>query len=243
MTIVDVRSFFAERRKEVEAYIQFLEQLDKATQRGLPQFKGSRAVISADQQKILYSSIYLQLYNLVEATVSQCLAAVSEAASDGTHRPQELNESLQIEWIKTVARTAEDLNQEHRLKTAIAMYDYLIKESVIHTFQISSGGGGNWDDKEIESLMARLGCRFAINQKISSAAKRHVRDEMGALKLVKVRRNNLAHGSVSFVDCADGVDVGELKSLVKAVISYLQAVIVNVTRFVSKDLFLQRQTA
>ena len=98
--------FFEERYREVEAYLDLLSQLEKAAQAGPPRLTGADGPISASQQKILYSSVYLQLYNLVEATVSRCIEAVSSAAeSGGKWRPEHLNAALQQEWVRTVART------------------------------------------------------------------------------------------------------------------------------------------
>ena len=60
---------FEDRRQEIEAYLALLEVLDREVQSGRPPTIGETA-ITARQQRILYSAVYLQLYNLVEATVT-----------------------------------------------------------------------------------------------------------------------------------------------------------------------------
>jgi len=59
---------FEERLHEIDAYLDLLDALQRQAQSGPP--KIGDFVITAQQQKILYSSVYLQLYNLVEATAT-----------------------------------------------------------------------------------------------------------------------------------------------------------------------------
>jgi len=64
---------FEERLIEIESYLELLEALENQVQEGLPQFGGDGSTITVQQQRILYSSVYLQLYNLVESTVTKCV--------------------------------------------------------------------------------------------------------------------------------------------------------------------------
>ena len=59
---------------------------------------------------------------------------------------------------------------------------------------------------------------------------------MGALKLVKDRRNGLAHGALSFVDCSDGVTVVELKKLATAVGDYLKEAVECFVKFIQFEI-------
>ena len=108
MRTAELRQFFDERFVEVEAYLVFLETIEDASRSGPPRIADVDVTITATQQKILYSNLYLQLYNLVEATVSRCLEAVSSAAvsNSGNWQAADLNESLRREWVRA-ARTSE----------------------------------------------------------------------------------------------------------------------------------------
>lgn len=227
MNAVDLVSFFDERFAEIESYLTFLQEVEDAARSGPPKIEGATTPITAPQQKILYSSLYLQLYNLVEATVSQCINAVTEAATSNLTqwRAADLNESLRREWVRAVARTHISLTPENRLESAVAMCEHLIGQLPVTELTIEVGGGGNWDDEAIEKFSARVGCTLAITEATKRAVKRPERDDLGAMKLVKNRRNNLAHGSISFVDCAEGVAVTELRRVSQAVGSYLREAI------------------
>lgn len=240
MSTSDLARFFEERFGEIQEYLTLLQEIEDAARSGPPRIEGSTSRITASQQKILYSSVYLQLYNLVEATISRCLDAVCDAAADGSRwRPADLNSSLQREWIRVSAQTHIDLSPDHRLERAVAVCTQLIEQLPIDQFKIEAGGGGNWDDDGIEKISKRVGCQLRISRATRTAVKRHLRDDLGALKLVKNRRNGLAHGSLSFVDCADGVAVDELRAMVDAVGEYLREAIGCFASYVSLFEFLQ----
>ncbi|HVA50081.1 MAG TPA: MAE_28990/MAE_18760 family HEPN-like nuclease [Pirellulales bacterium] len=223
---------FDERLQEIEAYLQLLEALERQVQLGPPIIGG--APITAQQQKILYSSVYLQLYNLVEATANWCINAVTAAAADGARwTAADLDSRLRREWVRTTARTHVDMGYDSRLTTAIAFCDGIIKASPIGAWNVEKGGGGNWDDREIEEISERIGCELSISRPIEAAAKRRIREDMGSLRLVKYLRNRLAHGQISFEECGDGVTVPDLVDIKDRTAGYLREVIAAFERYIA----------
>lgn len=236
MATIELVPFFEERYAEIEAYLSFLKNVEEATREGAPRFRGTNTPITTEQKKILNSSFYLQLYNLVEATVLRCLDAVVVAIEEAERLPGELSIELRTEWVRSIARTHGGLGPEKRLEAALDLCEQLLQQMPIKDFKIEPGGGGNWDDSTIEKLCERVGCGLTISAEVVRAAKRHVRDDLGALKLVKNRRNGLAHGSLSFVDCSDGVTVAELRGLAAAVGNYLREAVGCFTNFIKLEI-------
>jgi MAE_28990/MAE_18760-like HEPN len=228
---------FEERLQEIDAYLDLLSALEQQVQTGPPSLGG--IPITAQQQRILYSSVYLQLYNLVEATVTWCISAVSTAAnSGGTWRPGDLSADLRREWVRSTARTHIVLTQEHRLNSAVEMCNTLVEALPLAAWAVQTGNGGNWDDWEIESITARLGLELRISPEVYKAAKRKIRDDKSALVFIKDVRNRLAHGSVSFDQCGDGVTVIDLREIKERTASYLKEVIVAFSSFIGSYEFL-----
>ena len=222
----DLATGFEERLAEVDAYLDFLSAMEAQAQQGPPRLQNAEHPITTQQQKILYSSLYLQLYNLVEATVSRCIEAVATAAKENARwKPGDLSNALRREWVRVIARTHVDLTSEHRLEHALQLCDHLIASLPINAFDIYKGGGGNWDDSEIEALSKRLGFQLSVSQPVYSAIKRPFRDDLGPLALVKELRNRLAHGSISFAQCADDVTVARLVELKERTVNYLKEVV------------------
>ncbi len=224
--MTDLNAGFQERLAEVDAYLHFLTTMELRAQHGPPRLEGAEHPITTQQQRILYSGVYLQLYNLVEATMSRCIEAVAAAARDnGRWTPGDLSGDLRREWVRATARTHVDLTPQNRLERALRLCDHLVASLPIETFDIDQGGGGNWDDLEIEEFSKRLGCQLVVSQPVYSAVKRPFRDDLGPLALVRQLRNRLAHGSISFAQCSEDVTVERLTDLKNRTVNYLSEVV------------------
>ncbi len=228
---------FNDRLQEIDAYLDLLDALERQVQVGPPKIGG--AAITAQQQKILYSSVYLQLYNLVEATATWCVDAVATAAAEGERwRPGDLSAGLRREWVRTTARTHTDLNYDNRLGSASALCERLIHALPVDAWQVEKGGGGNWDDNEIEIITKRIGCKLRISPTVYSRIKRKIRDDKSPLALVKYLRNRLAHGSLSFSECGDGVTAVELREIKELTEMYLREVVGAFRSYIDEYHFL-----
>lgn len=228
---------FEERLQEIEAYLDLLEALEVQAGGGLAPRIGE-ALITTQQQKVLYSSVYLQIYNLVEATVTWCVDAVCSAAADGGRwRPGDLAETLRREWVRSIARTHTELSTQNRLDSTLRLFQHLVQGLPVEAWEIEKGGG-NWDDEQIELIVRRLGFELQISPQVHTGIKRPIRDDKGPLKLVKDLRNRLAHGSISFSECGDGITVVDLKDLKEKTANYLREVVAAFERFIASHDYL-----
>lgn len=240
--MIDLRTDFQERVNEVDAYMKLVTAIEHAAQQGTPILrnrKGDVSTVEPLQQKIIYGGVYIYLYNLVEATVSRCIAAIENAASAASRwRADDLSTQLRSEWVRSVARTHEDLATENRFKAAIDMCEHLVAMLPV-SIKIERGGGGNWDDIAIARVANRIGVQLQLNVATESRIKRHVRDNKGPLALIKHLRNKLAHGEMSFSECGDGRTSTELEELVSLTKNYLEEVITSFETFIARYEFLQ----
>lgn len=225
MKLIEQR--YQDRLAEIESYLDFLDELDKLIKSGMA--SGGQEIpisVTVTQQRILYSSVYLQLYNLVEATVTNCLEAVSQAAlSTATWLPGDLTDELRREWVKHIAKTNLDMGPEKRLQQAIALCDHMVASLPVLGFDIEKGGGGNWDEDQIKKIAERLGFQLKVKKATYEGVKKVMRDDMGAMALIVSLRNKLAHGSLSFVECGRDDTPTELRTLTKRVTAYMGEVV------------------
>ena len=221
--MTSVTQTFDDRLLEIEAYLDLLEAFDRQLREGPPKIGGDH--ISVQQQQILYSAVYLQLYNLVEVTVTRCVNAVRAAASESQRwKPADLSKRLREEWVTLKAETNIPLNEANRRQRAVELCEHLVDNLPV-TWPDDTNRRGNWDDDQIEKMSARLGCELQISADATEAVKRPIHDEKGALKLIRDRRNRLAHGSLSFAECGADVTIEDLRKTKDCAVLYLKEVI------------------
>ncbi len=228
--------FFNERLEEIETYLDLLDALDRQVQGGPPEIGG--APITVRQQRILYSAVYLQLYNLVEATVTWCTEAICDAAATGGQwQTADLSTELRREWVRLTARTHLPLNEDNRLTYAAEAMEKLIRSEPV-SWPSDRARKGNWDDDEIAALSEKLGCELRLSPEVRTAVKQPIRDDKGPLRLIRELRNRLAHGSLSFEECGTGVTVGDLRATKEKTVLYLRAVVEAFGTHVDEHRFL-----
>ena len=229
---------FDERVEEIDAYIKLLEVIERSAQNGPPEIDGE--VVTTRQQRMLYSAVFLQLYNLVEATATWCVSAVTTATtSSGVWTVDQLEPPIRKEWVRTKARTHVILNPDNRHTTSIAFCDLLLQGGNISAWDIEKGSGGNWDIAEIEAISNRIGCALEISPDVYRAAKRHFRDDKNSLLYIKDLRNQLAHGSISFEQSGENLTVSDLKDLKERTVNYLGEVVQSFSTYVARFMFLE----
>jgi hypothetical protein len=120
-----LRANFQEHSKEINDYLDFLLLLENETKNGLPKIGDN--VISPQQVYSLYSSAFVQIYNLVEGTVSKCIQAVCAGIiQDKKHTPADLSDAMRKEWLRFRAQTHYDIVPDKRLRKL----ESILKEAV-----------------------------------------------------------------------------------------------------------------
>lgn len=229
---------FDERLAEVEAYLVFLEELEAASLTGAPKFDGAGQPLTQQQTEILKAGIFVQLYNLVEAMMTKVLEALAQASIAGGWLPAQLTKTFRQEWVKVVAQVNVEMNAESRLSYAVLLADQFVTAQPLQPFKLKKGGGGNWEDAEIERMLANLGLRLVLAPTVRVAVKRPYRDKLGVLGLVKKLRNDLAHGSISFAECGQNETTVGLRDVANRTAMYMRTVVRAAERYIDRHEFL-----
>lgn len=240
--MINVRADFQERVEEVEEFLGLVAAIEHSAQNGVPLVRAGASDevtrVTPRQQKLLYAGVYLHLYNLVEATVCRCIAAIEEAASaNSVWRAGDLSDEMRSEWVRTMAQTHKMLNDNHRLEAALKLCNHLIEMLPVEV-TISQGAGGNWDDEQIFDFTKRLGLALKLTPKTQKDVKSSYRDNKGALATIKELRNKLAHGAMSFTECGEGHTAAQLTTLKDATVQYLSEVVGGFEAFIQRCEYL-----
>lgn len=176
---------FEDRKEEINFYYSIMIEIE-SDEGHIETIDNNRLV------KIMKSNLLLMLYNLVEAcVVSGMMEIYEDLKNDGCSYSSVISEIQNI-WAKyeineiydpTTERTA----YENRVQRII---QNITTESPIILPRDALGVSGNLNAKKIKELCDRHRIRYRLETRGES------------LERVKLERNNLAHGDVSFSDCA-----------------------------------------
>ncbi len=237
-----VRTTFNERVSDIESYFELVKNIEIAISQSSATFNvnGGLYNITPDQQKIMYSGIYLHLYNLVEATMNMLIDALernAQAALGGDVAL--LSESLRSLYVKSVTQPHDDaLSYEAKLARSLSLFKQVLQiEPAIIKFP--AGGGGNWDYAEIRKFSDSVGVRIVLPRNLNRLVQRPIRNEKAPLRLVKDVRNNLAHGSISFKDCGADHVSSDFRALIDIVKEYLSNVLDAYDLYITSGQFRQ----
>jgi hypothetical protein len=222
-----LRRDFHTKAREIRTYIRLLSVLDapQATASG----GGVTMPVGGGLFQVMKAGVFLHLYNLVEATVSVSLRRIGEAIKEEGATYGRLNEKWRRAWIKQEAQTSGGLAPDKRLELALALCDRVVRDFVIDF--VPDVNTGNLDDRRIEDVAKAYGVELRIRPKVVGLVKFQVLNDQGALGLVRVKRNTLAHGQESFSDCGRAYTVAELRRHTIVTILYLRDVIASFERF------------
>jgi len=237
--LADLETSFDERLAEVEAYLTFLEEMETAAQSGPPRFGETGAPLTQLQAEILRAGVFVQLYNLVEATMTKCLDAIAQASIDGQWIPGQLTPAFRKEWVRVFAAVGVPMNPDKRLEYAVRLTDLLVANRGLEPFKLEKGGGGNWDDEMIEGMLAKLGVQLVLAPTVRVAAKRPYRDQLRVMRVIMKLRNDLAHGNISFAECGQNETSLSLREVTKSAAMYLRTVVRAIGRFIQRHEYLE----
>lgn len=201
-------SIFSDRNKEIEFYFLVMVDINN----------GNPNIHTADNTrfyKILKSNFLLMLYNLVEACIVSGMMEIYESLrNDGCSYNQVIQEIQKI-WLKN------KINEIYGPATIQIAYENRVQQ-IIQDITINSpiilskkalGISGNLDAKKIKDVCDKHRIRYRLKTQGES------------LELVKRGRNNLAHGDVSFSDCARELTISDLENIKNEVILFLKDIL------------------
>ena len=218
-----VKQNFRERCREIERYLKTLRFIEERGSEIISRNQKFKYKIDLTTQHVLKASVFLHLYNLIESTITSCLARVAERINELSLTYLDLTKEWQSAWLREQGKTNAALNPEKRLNLMLDVCEDVAKKVSID-FRPSLASG-NLDDDRIEKIAKRHGVEIKLSSTIMKPVKVAVVNDDGPLRVIRKRRNLLAHGFSSFSDCGKSVSVNDLRRWRITVIRYLCGVI------------------
>jgi hypothetical protein len=226
-----IKQLFLEREQEVDAHLSFIKSLidSKASKFARVDADGnvtlSEYVIDRNTLKTLIASGFLHIYNLVESTMTNTLDAIHVHLMNEEIQFEALNGSIKQLCFKNFKKTS---------AADVRDYIYPIARGMLHLgYDKKRLFSGNIHANIIKDKAKEYG--FEIAQHDRSQSKNGDR-----LELVLERRNDLAHGNLSFSECGSEASIDELIEIKNEACIYLSAVIEGVKNYLIEEDYLEK---
>lgn len=214
-------TLFEDRAKEIEFYYSIMVEIDNES-------GNIQTIDNGRFLKILKSNFLLMLYNLVEACVASGMMEIYEKLKNSGSSYGELISEIRAIWSnyeigKVYSNLAGKSAYEERVQLII---NHVIASQPIALNKEALGISGNLDARAIKRLCDKHRIRYVAS------------DDDGCLKIVKDKRNNLAHGDESFGDCARDMSIADLEHIKDEVSRFIRGILDGMKEYYDNKRYL-----
>ena len=229
------REILNDRIEEINSHLSFIYTVQSEGASLLARFDKKEAFkiihyeLSRDFIRTQTATTFLLLYNAVESVMTELLDAIHVTLVESSVSYADLKPCLQSRLIKSFkSRILEPDNNVFLSGEMNTIFEEVVARSYIKEKFFS----GNITKKVIENCSQDFGFSIAEHDKSISKNGKY-------LSLIKDKRNELAHGSLSFKECGKEVTVEELQGYTRSIEEYLSAVITGVGDYLDNALYLE----
>jgi hypothetical protein len=226
----DVINQFESRVKEIDIYFDFISDVivNQAELLFPKKSKNKYKPIDSELSKILKANAFLLLYNIVESSIKQSIEEIYNSLNKENVKYGKVTDEIKKKWIEL---NYKNFKSEPYVAEKIFEVISTMEEDIINmTFNSAKTISGNVDSRKVKEFSKTYGF---------SAKTHHTTDDGNKLYLVKNKRNDLAHGTISFCDCGKEYTIDEILAIKKQVIAYVRNILKNVSKFIDDKKYIK----
>lgn len=214
-------SIFEDRKSEIEFYYSIMIEINNESD-------NIKTIDNSRFFKISKSNFILMLYNFVEAcTVNGMLEIYQNLRVDACTYNDVIDEIKNI-WSKNKVSeiygpTTSQLTYENRVKDII---NDITTNNPIVLSKNALGISGNLDARKIKSICDAHKIRYVVQ------------NDGASLKQIKDKRNDLAHGDMSFSNCARDLTIEDLGNIKDEVFNFLSGILGGMKKYHDDKLYI-----
>lgn len=213
---------FQDRKEEINFYYSIMVEIE-TSDGDITTIDNNRLI------KIMKSNFLLMLYNLVEACIVSGMMEIYEnLKNDGCSYGSVISEIQNI-WSKR------EINEIYGPATERSAYENRVQRIIQNITEASPivlsrdalGISGNLNAKKIKEICDNHRIRYRLETRGES------------LERIKLERNNLAHGDVSFSDCARDFSLNDLDTIRDEVFLFLGGILDGMKKYYDEKQYRQ----
>lgn len=171
--------------------------------------------VTQEMQCALKAEFLILLYNIVESTICDCLNTLYDSIADENLTYSEVTQEIRNMWRLSLKRGS---NPDYQ-KT-----DLELEDTRIVFERLSINISGSLDLRKIIEVFSKHGCTIDESNREKYA---------DSFLIVKNKRNNLAHGNISFSECGSFYMISDLLKFKNDIIRGLQEIVIQVREHIS----------
>ena len=203
-----------------EVILEFINKLDQSS------------IFKDDYLKIIKANIILMIYNLVESSIMGGILEIYGQVKEDGKSYNEVCDEIQSIWFSFKFNQVYDKKahyNSYRDKAREIITD-IMNSNTIELDRKATDISGNLDADKIRDLCKNHGIRYSLSP-----------DTRGGyvLKDVKDKRNYLAHGTMSFVECGRDYTIEELEKIKNETKIFINDILLGMKEYYDNKLYLK----
>lgn len=223
---------FEQRVNEIDLYYQALQKMNEMVMNKRISDE-NKDVFTDDFIKILKSNSILMVYNLVESSIMGGIVTIYDTLKSRNISYYSVCKEIQQIWFDFQFNQIFDPNTNHNSykDKASKIVDEILNQSTLKLTRKAANISGNLDAKKIRQICKNHGIHFTPPKECRGGS---------ALSQVKDKRNDLAHGTISFMECGRDFSVNDIIKIKDETILFLRSVLGSMKKYYEDGLFLKK---
>lgn len=205
---------FDERIEEINTYYISLEKLQELQVSS----EIHHEYTSDEFLKILKANALLMIYNLVESTVMGGILEIYDKFKQEGLTYNTVRKEIKDIWFSYKFKQVykESAHYYSYKDKALEIVNAVILGETIELDRKAADISGNLDAQQIRNVCKDHGIRFTTEESCNGGA---------VLEAVKDRRNDLAHGTLSFAECGRDYTLNDLEEIKDQTVTFLKGLL------------------
>ncbi|MCK5925326.1 MAG: hypothetical protein KAG10_05485 [Methylococcales bacterium] len=211
---------------EINDFLELIKFFDKTEK--ITDESGNIYSINESLKNTLKGKVFLLLYNLIESTLRESITHIHDVLKDEEIHFNQLRHEFRKEILNRAK--SDKIGVDNLCKsTALDISTQLLAA----TFRAKIIFSGNIDHQEV--------CKQAKIYGLKTGSEYQQTKHGKSLELIKDKRNDLAHGNVSFSEIGKSYSVEQMNEFSQEVINYLESITTHISNaLIQKDYLEQK---
>lgn len=216
-----IYDMFNERVEEINLYFEALKELDSES---FQRTENAQHYYNDNFIKILKANTLLMIYNLVESTVMGGILEIYDRVRQEGLTYAGVCSEIKYIWFSYKFRQVYDQQAHYNSYKgkALEIVNSILTGEIIELDRKATDISGNLDAQQIRNVCSEHGIHFRAKEGSHGGT---------VLGTVKEKRNDLAHGTLSFAECGRDYSIDELWNIKEQTVLFLEGLLEGMKKY------------